>query len=265
MLKEDRKTHVLRQLMRTSSISVSELSETFHLSAVSVRKLLADMESEGSIQRIWGGAMLASGPIDMPPRSEHTPCTQHAHEKEAIAKTAYASIQDGETIFLNGNTPILHRLATLLANGDKRRVMICTNALPLAFEFRNAEDMQLVFIGGQLRHASLSCIGGAARQMLEKLSFDKCFLTACHFSVERGFTTDSLQEAEVKRTLLSTAKESYFLMDYGTYGTDALSLIAPCEPGKRLIVDWRIPIEVITRLEAAGLQVILARQNEYLT
>lgn len=264
MLKEERKTHVLRQLMRTPSVSVSELSEAFHLSAVSVRKLLADMESEGSIQRIWGGAMLSSISVDVSTQSGLNTTPQRIVEKEAIAKTAYACIANGETIFIDGGTPIQQQLASILANGNKRRVMICTNALPVALEFRHAEDMQLVFIGGQLHHASMCCIGGAARQMLEKLSFDKCFLSAQHFSVERGFTTNSLQEAEVKRTLLQSSRESYFLMDYSSYGNDALSLIAPCEPGKRLITDWQIPMELTMRLETAGLQVIVARPTEYL-
>jgi DeoR family fructose operon transcriptional repressor len=183
-------------------------------------------------------------------------------EPEAIAKEAYARIQDGESVFLDGGTLILRQLASMLANGGKRRTLVCTNALPIAYRFRHAEDIQLIFIGGQLWHAGLSCLGRVARQMLEPLSFDKCFLSVRYFSMERGFSTDSLQEAEVKRTLLATSRESYFLMDSSVYGNDALSLISPCEPGKRLITDWRIPAKVVARLEATGLQVILASAAE---
>lgn len=258
MIKEERKIHVLRQLMCTPSISVSELSETFHISAVSVRKLLANMESEGSIQRTWGGATLSNAAMNASFQSEQIVTSQHIAEKDAIAKTAYTCISNGDTIFIDGGSP-MQQLASMLADGNKRNVMVCTNSLPVAFEFRHAEDIQLVLIGGRLRQASMCCIGSVARQMLEKLSFDKCFLSACRFSVERGFTVDNLQEADVKRTLLQVAKESYFLMDYSTYGHDAFSLIAPCEPGRRLITDWRIPMELTMRLEAVGLQVIVAQ------
>ena len=47
MNQEKRRKYILDQLKIKSSISVSELSEAFSLSEVSVRKLLASMEQEG--------------------------------------------------------------------------------------------------------------------------------------------------------------------------------------------------------------------------
>ena len=57
MNQEERKKYILERLKISSSVSVSELSEAFGLSEVSVRKLLSGMEQEGVLKRTWGGAV----------------------------------------------------------------------------------------------------------------------------------------------------------------------------------------------------------------
>lgn len=54
MNQDERRKYILDQLKIKSSISVSELSEAFSLSEVSVRKLLANMEQEGGVEAYLG-------------------------------------------------------------------------------------------------------------------------------------------------------------------------------------------------------------------
>ena len=63
MNQEERRKYICDQLKVRSSISVAELAETFGLSEVSVRKLLAAMEQEGALKRTWGGAVSAGGSL----------------------------------------------------------------------------------------------------------------------------------------------------------------------------------------------------------
>ena len=63
MNQEERKKYILERLKISSSVSVSELSEAFGLSEVSVRKLLSGMEQEGVLKRTWGGAVSAYGSL----------------------------------------------------------------------------------------------------------------------------------------------------------------------------------------------------------
>ena len=63
MRQEERRSYILKQLNDKSSVTVSELSEAFGLSEVSVRKLLVSMEQEGVLKRTWGGAVSAYGSL----------------------------------------------------------------------------------------------------------------------------------------------------------------------------------------------------------
>lgn len=255
MLKKDRKNYILQQLETHESVSVSELSEVFQLSEVSVRKLLDAMEREGSLRRTWGGAVSAAGAAGEPSFEEKS--IRHLAEKQAIAQVAYDMIADGDAIYLDSGTTTL-QLARLLAGGTKRRVFICTNALSIAMEFRGAEDMKVMLIGGMFYPRSLACGGGMAREMLSRLFFDKGFLAGSHFSIEHGFTTHNIEEAEAKRAVLTASKETFMLADYSKYGSASLALIAPCEAMGTLVTDWRVPEDVTTRFEEQGIRVLAA-------
>ena len=115
MNQEKRRKYILDQLKIKSSISVSELSEAFSLSEVSVRKLLASMEQEGVLKRTWGGAVSRYGSLrEFPSGNE----VRHREEKRAIAMAAYDCIQDGEAIFLDSGTTVCE-LARLIVKGRK--------------------------------------------------------------------------------------------------------------------------------------------------
>lgn len=55
MTTQEKKEFIIKMLDTQSSVTVSQLSEAFKISEVSVRKLLAAMEQEGVVKRTWGG------------------------------------------------------------------------------------------------------------------------------------------------------------------------------------------------------------------
>ena len=170
MNQEKRRKYILDQLKIKSSISVSELSEAFSLSEVSVRKLLASMEQEGVLKRTWGGAVSRYGSLREFSHQENE--VRHREEKRAIAMAAYDCIQDGEAIFLDSGTTVCE-LARLIVEGPKRNIMPCTNNIYVAMELAKASDIHSIIIGGELRTNIYSCVGYLAEQVLGNLFFDK--------------------------------------------------------------------------------------------
>lgn len=256
MQKKDRKSYVLHCLQEQSTVTVCALSKAMRLSEVSVRKLLASMEAEGVLRRTWGGAECALGSLGEIPYAEER--VRHLPEKMAIALAAYPLIHDGEAIYIDCGTTAL-QLARLLAAGDKRRVMICTTALPIAMAFREAEHAEVLLIGGSFHTRMLSCIGGLARETLRGLSFDKCFLSGHSLSPRRGLTSPNVEAAGIQRLVLSASRERVILADSSKYGEDSLSLIAPLEDIHTLITDWKAPKHMISHLQAKKVQVLVAK------
>ena len=178
MNQDERRKYILDQLKIKSSISVSELSEAFSLSEVSVRKLLANMEQEGVLKRTWGGAVSRYGSLREFSHQENE--VRHREEKKAIAAAAYDCIQDGEAVFLDSGTTTFE-LARMIVEGPKRNIMPCTNNIFVAMELAKAADIHSIIIGGELRTNIYSCVGYLAEQVLGNLFFDKGFISANHF------------------------------------------------------------------------------------
>jgi DeoR/GlpR family transcriptional regulator of sugar metabolism len=258
MYADTRKSHILNLLNEKSSVSVSELSELLQLSEVSVRKLLDSMEQAGQLKRTWGGAVSIYGSLRELSNDEKLP--KHFEEKRAIAQAAYDCIKDGDAIFLDSGTTTI-QLARLIVSGTKRNIMVATNATNISMELAKATDIQSIIIGGEFRQKIFSCVGYIALMCLEHLYFDKGFVTGNHFSLEHGFTTPNLQEAEIKHRVLSVSKEHYVLMDYSKFGNDSLALIAPTKEVDNIITDWNIPSDVIQQFNEQGVNVIVGNKT----
>lgn len=115
--------------------------------------------------------------------------------------------------------------------------------------------------GGELRTNIYSCVGALADQAMGQLFFDKGFISGNHFTLERGFSTPTLVEAEVKRKALKMSKEKFILMDYTKYGDDSLVSISSTEEIDVLITDWHIPQELIGLFSEKGVKLISAEKK----
>jgi len=253
MLIEDRRKHILNMLEKRSSVSVNELSEIFGLSLVSVRKLLIQMEKDGELKRTWGGAVSAYGSLQEFSHKEKEP--KNLNEKISIARAAYDCISDGEAVFLDCGTTTT-QLARLIKNGPKRKLMVGTNAMNIALELSEAEDISVVVVGGELRHRILSCVGSFAEDALKQLFFDKGFISGNHVTLEHGFTTPNFQEARLKQMMMKACKEHFILLDYTKFGDDSLALIASIAQIDGIVTDWRTPADLIAKLRDLGVKVV---------
>ena len=109
-------------------------------------------------------------------------------------------------------------------------------------------------------HQHLFLCGYLAEQVLGNLFFDKGFISANHFTVERGFSTPTLGEAELKRKILTISKEKIMLLDYTKFGDDSMVLIASPENVDILITDWHAPEELTSGFGDKGVKTIIAPQ-----
>ncbi|EJF40828.1 MULTISPECIES: DeoR/GlpR family DNA-binding transcription regulator [Eubacteriales] len=253
MLRDQRMQFIMDELKANASVTVTELSAQLQVSEVTVRKLLADMEKEDLLRRTWGGAVSLSGSLRE--RSYQEKETLHVLEKQAIAQAAYDCIKDGEAIFLDTGTTTIE-LAKLIVEGPKRHIMVCTNAINIAMEMTRVQDIEVIVVGGELRPSIHSCVGSTTENSLKKMFFDKGFITGDHFTVERGYSTPSLRESELKRVALAASKEKFILMDYSKYGNDSLMQIVPAGEIDVLVTDWHMSDAVAQHFEEQGISVL---------
>ena len=252
---EKRKQYILSLLDKQGSVTVSELSECFQMSDVSIRKLLITMENEALLQRTWGGATKltrATNELSYPVRE-----TRNLSEKIAIAKVAYDCIEEGDAVYLDSGTTTLE-LAKLIAQGNKQNLLIATNALDHARELQARADLNVIMVGGEIRPDVRACSGYITNDVIRQLIFDKGFIGVEHISPEHSFTTPNKLDAELKRIIIQASKQNYILADYSKFWNDSLVQIVPLQQIYRVITDWHMPDTERTIFTEKGVDIVSA-------
>ncbi|GHT48365.1 DeoR family transcriptional regulator [Spirochaetia bacterium] len=255
MLYLERQNKILRLLDENMSVSVNDLVQKLKVSSVTVRKMLGAMARQGLLQRTRGGAV--SYAMSFRELSFLDKTNTNVSEKKAIAKVAYAMINDQETIYLDAGTTT-HELVRLIKNGKKRNLVVVTDAMNIASELLYAHDINLILSGGELRPGVISCVGPIAEQALEALHFDKTFLGANNVSLKFGASTPNLLEARMKICAIKNSEKTYLLCDSSKFAGASMAKICPLDTFNAIITDNHLETKIRSEFKKAKIKLIIA-------
>src|SRR5690606_25015871 len=108
MLKEERQKTILEKLNQEDKVLTAELCRLLNVSLDTVRRDLNELEEEGRLIKVHGGAISRS--YSIPFQQQHI---YKQEEKALIAAKAVELIEEGMDIFLGGGT-IMLELAKLI-------------------------------------------------------------------------------------------------------------------------------------------------------
>ena len=252
MLNLERRTQILELLEKNGQVAVIDLSRRFKTSEVTIRNDLKALHNRGLVRRAHGGAVKVAT-VSMDP-SLKVKAELHADEKRRIGAAAAALINDGDSIILDSGTTTQQIARQIKTRKDLK---VITNGFNIAMELFGAEDIQLIFLGGVIRHNSLSAVGHFAEDILAQLSADKLFLAVDACDVEFGLSTPNVEESQVNRAMARIAKEKILVADSSKFGKRSLSRIVPLSDIDVLITDRGLPAETQTELRSLELKLVL--------
>ena len=124
MLNEERKRKILELTNLKGSISINDLMKELGASESTVRRDLIDMDSEGLIKKVHGGAVALKEGIMTRDLMVAQRQDENKSEKEAIARYSAELIKDDDIVYLDAGTttymmiPYLKNTrATFVTNG----------------------------------------------------------------------------------------------------------------------------------------------------
>lgn len=236
MKAEARRSTIIDLLERERTVSVDALSSRFAVSEVTIRKDLRQLEERGLLQRVHGGATFAPRVLYNPSFKEKEHLRSDA--KRAIAQRALVWVHEGESIILDAGSTTL-ALARLIRRHRKRLVVI-TNSIPVALELAGS-GLEVLLLGGHLRHHSLAMIGPVTVETLRSFHADTAFMGATGVHVDHGFTTPNALEAETKAAMVRSASNVVVLADAGKLQRVTLARFADFGAADQLITDGGAP------------------------
>ncbi|MBV9452327.1 MAG: DeoR/GlpR transcriptional regulator [Streptosporangiaceae bacterium] len=237
--------------------TVTELADTFGVSADTVRRDLDWLAKHGAVSRTYGGAVAVAG-LATADSSFSDRSSVHREEKQRIAAAAAQRIADGETVIINGGTTTLAVAAALRVRRD---LTIVTNNLrvPPALPAGSVRDVYL--LGGSCRLTSHVTIGPVAFPGTEGISADVAVIGVGGVSASAGLTTTNLSEAQMMAQMIESAQRTMVVVDSAKFGRNCFAHIVRLEVVDMLVTD-RQPDDALTEaLSSAGVEMVVAGET----
>jgi DeoR/GlpR family transcriptional regulator of sugar metabolism len=251
MLTRQRKRWILERLRAEGQILAAEASRELGISADTVRRDLRELAAEGVLQRVHGGALPASPAVgDLAARRQ-----VEIRGKRAIAAAAAARVRRGQLLFVDGGTTCEELVRKLPRD---LQATVVTHSPTVAAALVEHERIEVVLIGGRLFKHSMVTVGTAAAEAISRIRADVYFMGVTGVRAREGLSTGDLEEADVKRTLIAHAAETWVLASTEKLDAASAYRIAPCRDVTGLIVERSVPVQRTRPFERLGLQIVRA-------
>ncbi|WP_286813733.1 MULTISPECIES: DeoR/GlpR family DNA-binding transcription regulator [Maribacter] len=241
---------ILDKLQREKHVEVLSLSQDLEVSAVTIRKDLKALENKGMLFRTHGGASLKKLYINDRPLTEKEKI--HIEEKTEIAKAASNLIVENDSIIIASGTTVQALASAIVPLG---RLTVITSSIKVVQELMRFDNVDILQLGGYIRNSSLSVIGNYATKILENISCSKLFLGVDGIDVEHGFTTTSLEEAHLNKSMMAAAQKTIVLADSSKFGQKSFAKICEVYDVDEIITDSDLSDFIVKQFEERGVDI----------
>ena len=258
MIKEERLQKIQAIVDKRGNVSVEELANELKKSRMTIRRDLQFLSMNGNIQRTHGGAISSRNENHFQTPFFVVQAKKDVEEKLIIAKRVASMIGRGEKIYLSAGTTT-YWLASVLRNRDD--LIVLTNSLTNAALLAQNPYIEIIMVGGFLRHKELSLVGHFAETVVSQLHIDKTILGIRGIHPDHGFTSDYPREMMNDRSFMRSTENVIIVADHTKFGHIAASVTAPITVAKTIVTTSKAPPDIVKAIRDQGVEVILADES----
>lgn len=255
MTTHERQKTILRLLKEQPGIKVSYLAELLDVSVGTIRNDLNALAAKKQVKRVRGGAVLLE-----PAQIAGLPSTDipNAEAKKRIAQWAAEMIEDGDAILLDASTTV--RCMTLHLK-DRKNLTIVTNGLETARLIATETAHAVILIGGVVSPDGLATTSQMSNEILENLHLQTAFISGVGFTLQKGVTERTLEEAQLKQAMLASAQRTVVLLDSTKIGKVGFAPLASLDQISNLLTDSDVSGDFIEQVREVGVNLLVCGEN----
>ncbi|MBM3709510.1 MAG: DeoR/GlpR transcriptional regulator [Actinobacteria bacterium] len=251
MLSAERKLKIAEIVCKNGGIKTSALSDMFYVSEMTILRDLAELEQQGILKRVYGGAV-----VENDSTREISSILRkriHSTEKNVIAEKAIKLISNGESLFLDGSTTVLSFAKRISA---KKEITVITHSLDIINELKNNNDIKIICSGGEFQETTLCFVGPRTEIFLKEFYADKAFISPAGISIKAGLTVENPLQASVKRTMLENSSQKIVLIDSSKFDKISLSRVFNIDDVNIIVTDKKPDKKYIDYFKKNGVEII---------
>lgn len=257
LLSHVRHARILDHLAAAGSIGVAAIAAELGVSDMTIRRDLLELERDGRLLRVHGGAVLAETPASVAMDSEEprfdARLRRGSDAKSAIAACAAGIVAGYRTCAIDVGT------TTYLMAGHLREaghLKVFTNSLRVS-TLLDGGAPEVYVAGGRVRAEEMSVWGPTATAQFEKLWFDVAVLGTSGITPE-GFFDYSFEDTDMKRVYLRRSGFKILLCDSAKFQRMSLVQVGTLADINLLITDAEPPSRIAAALAAARVELRIA-------
>lgn len=224
MLTEERYKRILEKLRESQTVSISTLVQELNTSESTIRRDLNALDNMGKLIKVHGGATTIDTNFTFIEHNVETKEKLFIQEKNLIGKYASATLNEDDFIFIDAGTTT-ERMIDFIS---VKNITVVTNGFTHAEKLAK-KGLNCYILGGHIKNSTEAIIGSECVMNLQKYNFTKCFLGTNGISLNRGFTTPDIDEANIKMTAIKNSFITYVLADHSKFDEITSVSFAPLD------------------------------------
>lgn len=248
----ERRDAIVDFVQRKGEVNLRQLKEAFpDVSEITIRTDLRDLDEEGRLVRIYGGARSVENVVGTDDYL-NVKVKRNANAKIVIAEKAVNLVQPNTSIYLDGGSTCRY-LAGMLPNID---LLVFTNSIAVVNELMPISKIQVEVLGGMINRYGQCLDGSRAILTAQQIRFDQVFLGVAGYSEADGFSCESNEWAVFKQVCLNRANQKIVLMDSSKVEQSGIFTICDLQGVDIVVGEGGFPSSFVESCEEAGVQVL---------
>ena len=252
LLTAERRERISALLRQRRVVRVTELSQIFDVSEVTIRSDLDAMAGAGQLQRSRGGALAVASPSLFDAFELRAGVNLEA--KRRIGRAAADLVRPHDRVILDSGTTVMEMAKCL---HDRGPLTVVTNALNVATEVGVGLDIDVVLAGGSLHRGNICTFGPLAERVLADVMVHKVFLGTYALDPDVGLADLSIEQATIKQAMTRAGRQVILLADSSKWGTEGFAKVLPLSSVHTIVSDTNLPSSARVAMERLGIEVLL--------
>lgn len=254
MFAHERREAILNILNTEGKVVVKDICARFQVTEDCIRKDLKALENSLLLKRTYGGAI----PIRKMAHMENIENRMQSdiETKSIIAKKAFDTIEDDETIFLDISS-INILLAEMLAKSSKK-ITVITNMLDILSALNSVNNnIKVISLGGLLNKEYNGFTGFMAIENIINFRLSKSFIGSCGVNIfDESITTADVEDGNTKKALIKNSQKIFLVMENSKFYFDGTYKFATLDDINAIITEDTPSKDIIKVLNKTGIVIM---------
>jgi DeoR/GlpR family transcriptional regulator of sugar metabolism len=227
---QERQAAIVARLDREGRVFSATLAEQLEVSMDTIRRDLHELEAEGLLMRVHGGALRP-----LPGESRFVDRLEADDQgRVLVAQLAAGLLANDEVIALGGGTTAV---ALARALRPELRATVLTSSLDVALALRGHANLTVDVLGGRLDRESQTLTGAGTVAQIRGVRPGVCVVSPCGLDVAEGVTLRERDEADVVAAMIERSRRIVAVATAAKLGSAGPYVVADAARVDVLVTD----------------------------